>query len=384
MISSSRLAWLQLCRQKVRLVVAIAGVSFAVLLMMMQVGFMDALYRSAINLHRHLAADLVLLDPAYSTLPHPTRFPERRLQQARAIPGVAAVIPVHTDIAQWKHPVDASMHGIFVIGIDPARQPFIPGPLTRLARRIRYPDVVAFDEHSRPEYGVVPAALHANTPLTTEVNRREIEVTSLFDLGTSFGIDGNLITSDLNFRRLFPAYPKGAVSIGLVRLRPGTDAAAVRDALDAYLPNDVQVLTLQQFEDMEVQYWATKTPIGFVFTFGVIMGIVVGMIIVYQILFTDVAEHLAEYATLKAMGRTNRYLSRVVVAEATLLAVSGFVPGLAVSWWLYRLTHIATKLPMEVGLGRALVVLGLTIVMCWASGLLAIRKLRTADPAEVF
>ena len=154
--------------------------------------------------------------------------------------------------------------------------------------------------------------------------------------------------------------------------------------MTAALPKDVRVLTKQQFLDQEVAYWATKTPIGFVFTFGVIMGVVVGIIIVYQILFNDVADHLPEYATLKAMGRTHRYLAGIVVVEATILALIGFLPAVGICFWLFRLTHAATKLPMEIRLGRGLMVLGLTMLMCWVSGLIAMRKLRKVDPAEVF
>jgi putative ABC transport system permease protein len=382
-ISPARLAWLQLRHQKVRLAVAIAGVAFAVILMSMQLGFMDALFSSAVNLHGRLRGDIVLIDPRYNVVVLPTRFPMRRLQQTRAFAEVESIAPVHVGIARWKNPADATVHEMFVMGVDPARPPFAEPGFVPLDR-IRYPDVAVFDEQSRPEFGPVPAVLHAGEQVVTEVNGREIEVGGLFRFGTSFGIDATLVTSDLNYRRIFPNYPAGAASIGLVTLRPGADPMAVRDAIDAALDADVRVLTMQQYIDAELDYWATKTPIGFVFTFGVIMGVVVGMIIVYQILFTDVTDHLPEYATLKAMGRPNRFLSRVVIAEATLLACLGFVPGLLVSWWLYGITQSATQLPMILYPGRAATVLLLSMIMCWGSGLIAMRKLRTADPADVF
>jgi len=382
-ISPARLAWLQLKHQKVRLAVAIAGVAFAVILMSMQLGFMDALFSSAVNLHKRLAGDIVLIDPRYNVVVLPTRFPMRRLQQTRAFAEVESIAPVHVGIARWKNPEDATVHEMFVMGVDPARPPFLDAGFVPL-ERVRYPDVAVFDQQSRPEFGPVPATLRAGAAVVTEVNGREIEVRDVFELGTSFGIDGTLVTSDLNYRRLFPSYPAGAASIGLVTLKPGADAMKVRDAIDAALDADVRVLTMDQYIDAEVGYWATKTPIGFVFTFGVVMGVVVGMIIVYQILFTDVTDHLAEYATLKAMGRPNRFLSRVVVAEATLLACFGFIPGLVVSWWLYGVTQKATQLPMILRPGRAATVLALSLIMCWGSGLIAMRKLRTADPADVF
>ena len=135
---------------------------------------------------------------------------------------------------------------------------------------------------------------------------------------------------------------------------------------------------------MEIDHWATTTPIGYVFTFGVIMGLVVGAIIVYQILYADVQDHLKEYATLLAMGYSHRYLNGVVLQEAVVLAVMGFLPGLGIAVVLYRISADATQLPMAMSVGTAVAVFVLTLVMCVFSGLLALRKLRAVDPAEVF
>jgi len=384
MISAARLAWLQLRREKVRLTIALAGVGFAVVLVFMQLGFMDALYRSAVNVHGRLNADVVLLHPNYNILPLPTRFSRRRLYQALGFPGVASVTGVQIGIARWKHPITGGTRDIFVMGIDPAGQALKIDDIDEQASLVRYPDRVVFDEFSRPEFGPIPALFREHGEVTTEVNGRNLTVRGLFQMGTSFGVDGTVLTSDLNFRRLFPTYPEGGVGIGLVRVEPGVDPRTVRTALANGLAHDVKVLTKDEFMAAEVAYWASATPIGFVFAFGVVIGLVVGMIIVYQILFADIADHLSEYATLKAMGYTGRYLSGVVVMEASILAVAGFIPGMGVALGLYQVAHTATMLPMQIAPDRAVEVLLLTMVMCWASGLIAIRKLRTVDPADVF
>jgi putative ABC transport system permease protein len=268
-------------------------------------------------------------------------------------------------------------------------------------RLIRLPDMVLFDEASRPEYGPVAEALKSAKAVTldlqhgrvsampgktvsVEVSNRRVTIAGLFRMGTSFGVDGTLITSDLNFLRLVPDREKGLIDIGVIKLRPGVDSEAVRAVLAAYLPNDVDILTKSAFMEREKAYWATTTPIGFVFTFGAIMGMVVGLVIVYQILFADISDHLAEYATLKAMGYTNRYLFSVVFQEATILAVLGYIPGFLISLWLYHMAENATFLPLRMNLGLGLMVLGLTVGMCCASGAIALRKVRSADPADVF
>ena len=384
MISAARLAWLQLRRQRVRFAVAIAGVAFAVVLMFMQVGFRDALFRSAVKLHQYLKADLVLIHPHSNIVAFPTPFSRRRLFQALGFAGVESVTPVYSALGRWKNPVTGKTRDVFVLGIDPAAEVLDIPEVDAGREVIRYPDTVLYDELSRPEFGPVAAAFRAGEEVATEVSQRRVAVKGLFPLGVSFGIDATLVTSDTNFRRIFPYRPAGSISIGLVRLERGADPRAVRDALAAALPHDVTVLTKRDYMDREVAYWARATPIGYVFTFGVVMGLVVGGIIVYQILFADISDHLAEYATLKAMGYPNRYLAGVVLAEALLLAVVGFLPGLAACWWLYGLTQAATMLPMQVLPERALFVLGLTVVMCCLSGLVAMRKLGAAEPAEIF
>jgi putative ABC transport system permease protein len=383
-MSAARLAWLQLRRQKVRLVVAIAGVAFAVILISMQYGFRDALYRSAVGIHRRLRADLVMIHPHYNIVAFPTAIPRRRLYQALAFDGVESVTPLYTQLGRWKNPETGKTRDVFVIGVDPATVVLDMPDVDAQRDLIRYPDVVLYDALSRPEFGPVAATVRGGEELATEVSGHQVVVKGLFDLGTSFGIDATIVTSDGNFQRIFPQRSPGAISAGLVRLRPDADARAVRDAIAAALPRDVDVLTKDEYVEREVRYWSTATPIGYVFQFGVVMGLVVGGIIVYQILFADISDHLGEYATMKAMGYTNGYLARVVLMEALILAVVGYLPGIASATWLYGLTERATMLPMRISGDRALTVFWLTALMCAASGLIAMRKLRAADPAEIF
>src|SRR5262249_55384794 len=299
-------------------------------------------------------------------------------------PAVDSVSPVYTSVALWKNPYDGVTHRIFVSAIDPTAPALdLPGVAAKLDQ-LRLPDVVLFDAASRPDFGAVAEHFRAGDTIETELENRAISVVGLFELGTSFGIDGNLVTSDLNFLRLFPAHQEGLINIGVIRLKPGADPESVRTLLAETLPHDVEVLTKEGLQQREINYWAKATPIGFVFTFGAIMGFVVGMVIVYQILFADVADHLPEYATLKAVGYPDSYLFFVVFYEAVILAVLGYLPGFALSAQLYRLTERATHLPMNLNGEVGGLVLGLTVVMCTVSGMIAVRKVRSADPAEIF
>ncbi|MEN8181156.1 MAG: ABC transporter permease DevC [Myxococcota bacterium] len=378
------LAWLQLTREKLRLLVALAGVSFAVILVSMQLGFRGAVYDSAVRYHRHLHYDLVMVSPKTPFIGFPESFTRRRLYQVLGDAEVAGVTPVYIQQALWKNPWEFNSRNVLAFGFDPTSDVLsLPG-VRRHLEALKLPDVAVFDATSRPEFGPVAEAVRQSGNLVAEVNDRRITIVGLFELGTSFGIDGSLVTSDLNFQRLFPDRSPGRIDLGLIHLVPGATPGAVRERLESALERDVLVLTRPAFIEREFEYWGSSTPIGYVFGFGAIMGLIVGGVIVYQILFADVSEHLAEYATLKAMGYTNRRLSRVVLQEAVILAAIGFVPGLGVTLALYRVTAQATRLPLVMTPDRALAVFALTLAMCGVAALMALRKVRSADPAEVF
>lgn len=378
------LGWMQLKHRPMRLVVALAGIAFAVLLIMMQLGFRAALFDSAVRFHERLNYDIALFSPDSVFIVRPEDFSLRRLYQASGHPDVALAMPVYIFPASWKNPWNHERRTINAIGFDP-QHPILGTPGFETARTlIAQQDAVMFDARSRPEYGPVAAALLPGDPLTTEINDRRIDVVALFEMGPSFGIDGTVMTSEDNWLRLFPARSRDRIHLGLLRVHDGADPAAVRNALRDYLPEDVLVLTRAEFVAREKHYWNTATPIGYVFAFGAIMGFVVGAIIVYQILFADVSEHLAEYGTLRALGFSNGFVSGIVLQQAAILSVLGYLPGLLLVHFLYGAAADATRMPLQITPDRALAVFGMTLAMCAASALLAIRKVRRLDPADVF
>jgi len=378
------LGWMQLKHRRLRLVVALTGIAFAVVLILMQLGFQASLFDSAVRYHEQLHYDIVLVSTDTWFIVRPQPFSSRRLYQALGVAGVVSGAPLYMQTAIWKNPWSHTSRDIFVVGFDPADDVLDAPGVRENLERIRQRDSVIFDLDSRPEIGPVAAHLNAGERVAVEVNGRQIEVTGLFRMGPSFGIDASILTSDTNFLRIFPNQPRTQINLGLIRVQPGVDPALVRDRIRQLLPPDVIVLTKAQYIARELAYWDAATPIGYVFAFGCVIGFVVGSIIVYQILFADVSDHLPEYATLKAMGYSNRYLSGVVLQQALILSVLGYIPGLAASALLYRTAGASTHLPLQLNVGRAVGVLALTILMCAGSGLLALRKVRSLDPAEIF
>jgi len=378
------LGWLQLRHRPLRLLVALLGIGFAVLLIMMQLGFRSALFESAVRFQQRFNYDIALFSPDSVFIVRPESFSIRRLYQTLADPDVDTVAPVYIFPAVWKNPWSNQRRSLNLIGFNPDDNLLDATGFDAGRALLKREDVVLFDARSRPEFGPVAATLRDGGQVVTEVNSREVQVVGLFEMGTSFGIDGSLMTSDDNWLRLFPDRSRNSIQLGLLNLKPGADANAVRHRLRAYLPQDVLVLTKADFVNREVAYWNRATPIGYVFAFGAIMGFVVGAIIVYQILFADVSEHLGEYATLRAMGYSNGFVSGIVLQQAAILGVLGFIPGLLAAHVLYGRAAAATFLPLAVTPERAGTVFAMTLAMCAISGLLAVRKVRRLDPAEVF
>ena len=380
-----RLAWRQLRFEKARLLSAIAGVLFACVLVFMQLGFRSALFDSATALLSAMRAELFLMNPLTTASFRPEPIPRARAYQALALPEVAQSVPVYMAQASWRNPSDGSRRAIQLVGFDVEAGAMRFTGLDPLTDELKRADAVAFDQRSRPEFGPVAELLRAaGGTLRVQVANRLVDVVGLVDIGPSFGADGNLVVNETNFRRLVPERLPSNTDLVAIRLAPGADVAAAQRRLRQVLPPDVVVLTQPELVAWERRYWEEATPIGFIFAFGSVMGLIVGMVIVYQILFSDIANHLREYATLKAIGYSNWHLSRVVLGAALLLAVLGFVPGALLSAFLYDVVGSATFLPLRLDFAMGASVFAMIFTMCAIAGLLAVRKLRDANPADMF
>lgn len=380
------LAWFNLTYERRRLITALAGVCFAVLLMFMFRGFENALYDSQVQLLKLLNGDAVIVNRLKSNMFVPEQFARNRLYQAQAFEGVEAAYAFYTTTGNWKNPETKRVRPLRVLAFNPA-DPVLPLPGILANREtLRLPWTALVDEKSRPEVGPTRAGV------VTELAEQQVELVGTYSLGTDFAsANGNIVMSDQNFLRYFAnlgpeedSRTLNTVDIGLLVFAPEANADELVAQLQARLPNDVQILTKAAFVERELDYWRNNTNIGFVFSLLTSMSFVVGIILVYQILYTDVADHQAEYATLKAMGYSNQYLLKVVLQQALILGVLGFLPGYFISLVLYRMTADATGLLMQMTLGRGVNILLATVLMCLISGAIAVRKVQATDPADVF
>jgi putative ABC transport system permease protein len=376
-------------KEKMRLAVAVAGITFADMLIFIQMGFESALFDAAIQPHRNLQADLVLINPQFQTLFSVKSFSRERLYQALSYDGVKSVNSVYIGTGQWRNPETRIDRAILVWGVDPNKPGLKFPEVQKNKDDLKLLNQVMFDQASRPEYGAVGDIFKKTGNFSTELNSKTVNVKGVFSNGASFAADGNVIASDSTFLQIFPERKADQIEVGLINLQPDADIEKVKIQLRKGLNSDpknpfVEVGTPEDFAQKEKNYWANGTGIGFIFGLGVGVGFIVGIVIVYQILYADVSDHLPEYATLKAMGYTDTYLLGVLVQEALILAILGYLPAFFLSFGLYQLTFAATLLPISMKVDRAITVFILTVIMCSVSGAIAMRKLRSADPADIF
>lgn len=379
------IAWFNLTHNLKQTALSVAGIAFAVLLMFMETGFRNAMFDSQLLLINRLDADIFLISRAKSTLMFQEPFARHRLEQARAVPGIEWVEPVYIehDAALWKNAGDGSLHDIRAVGFEPERCIFIDVEICAQTARLTVLDNVLFDRQSKAFFG--PRA--AGT--ITELSARTVAVVGTFALGTDFTHDGTVIMSADTFFHVFPdkhaaERGPGRVELGVIKLLPASDPRDAATRLRQLLPPDVEVLTKQEYRDKEQAFLDSSTPIGYVFNLGTIMGFFVGAIICYQILFTDITNQLPQFATLRAIGYSDRTVALLVLQQAVGLSVISFVPGLIASRILYALIASITGLPLELSLTRGAWVLCLTTAMCVISGAIAARKAIALAPADLY
>lgn len=380
---AARLAWRQLIHDRSKLVAATLGVLFACVLVFMQLGFKDSLETSAASAPAKMKGDIFLLHKQTEAMWRPVEFNRSLLMRALGNPDVSSVHPMYISLGQFKNMDTRTKRTLMIYGFNPDADLMDIPDVTAQRDKIRMKDNVLFDRASRPEFGPVAQQIAENRT-TTEINDYKVNLAGTFLMGTSFGADGNVITSDLNFHRIFKGRSPDQVDLGFIQLKDKSKADKVVKDIKALVGDEVLVLTYAELVAYEQAYWNNTAPVGFIFGMGVIMGLVVGMVIVYQILFTDITNNLAQYATLKAMGYTQAYLMKVVFASAAFLAVLGFIPGLGVSLILYNVAERNIYIPFPMPPQKIITVFCFILVMCFGAGLLAIRKLKAANPADMF
>jgi putative ABC transport system permease protein len=376
----TRLPWRNIVHDKRRTTVSIAAVAFAISIMFMELGFLNGLYDSQTAAVGFLRADLIMVSRAWHALTSRETFPRSRLEQLREIEAIKAVSPIYIEdkFSLFRNSLTGTRNNIRVIAFDPDDNIFQDDKMNVLCRALHQPLSVLFDWRSRRFFGPVRAGTR------TELASRAVNVAGTFDLGSDYRYDGNILVSTDTLLQLFPNQSRDAVFLGLIQLKPGYSAAETLRRINDRIGSDVQVLTKDELIDREKAIWQKTTAAGYIFEMGVAVGFVIGVFIIYQILYIEISDHLPQLATLKAIGNGNGYLIWLVLAQAALLTIFAFIPAVAITAVLYALLTAITGVGTKLTVLRVGLVLLLTSCMCIAAGLFAVRRVIMLDPAELF
>ena len=373
---SWRLVWRNTTHQKWRTLLALAAIAFAVVLLFMQLALYDSCEISAVILLDMLDFDAILVSRGYASMQQPGSFPRERLFQSLAGPSVQSASPVYMGTLPWRNVENGSRHPVLFMGVNPGEPVFRHPEVRELLPLVKQTDQVLMDRRILPFYGP------ARVGLVSEAGSSAVAVAGIFSNGAGFGAGGLFITSDHTFHRL--GFSLETPTLGLIKLKPGASLDAEVAGLRGRLPDDVRVLTRGELGAQETRYWTSTKPIGIMFSSGVYVGLIVAAVILYQVLASDIARRLREFATMKAMGYSDLAINGTVMQQSLVLMLLSYTAGLICSFGLYALMAEGTGFPIVLTCRRAALVFALTLLISLFSGALALRKLRAADPADLF
>jgi putative ABC transport system permease protein len=378
------IGWLQLSHNKARLFAAVSGVAFANLLVFMQLGIMGALSGSTIAPYSIINTDIILSSQEGNTLTDSEHIARVWMLQAHSVAGVADASPLFIGNLPFTLD-DGTSVSLLAFGVNVTQADFVSPRIAPMLPKLLLENTTLLDEGTRGMPASVIDDLMAGKPYMFEASGETLTAIGTMEIGGGFLADGMMLVSDQTFLRFFPSRSSSAPDHIMVKVADGVSPETVAARLTDIFPAlSVRVQTVEAAKAADSAFMSTERPTGIIFGFGVFMGILVGLVIVYQVLSTDVADHLREYATFKAMGYGQSFFLGIVFEEAIVLAVFGFIPGLIVSMVLYAALVEVTGLPVAMETSRAVLVFLGTLAACTLSGAIATRRLASADPAELF
>ncbi|TNE54060.1 MAG: FtsX-like permease family protein [Sphingomonadales bacterium] len=377
------IGWLQLTHKRGRFMAALAGVAFANVLVFVQLGIMNSMATATLRPYDFFEADIMISAADANALAEGGNVARQWMLQSFADPDVVSGMGLFVGNAPWDRGDKDIAFTTF--GVDPGQTGFLASAIAEDLALLQVQDVAILDRLARGLSREEAAAIRPQTPLSFETQGRTLTALDTFAGGGGFGGDGYMIVSDQTFLSLFPSRSSAAPDHILLRVRSGADVTAVTGRLRSMISdNTVRIRAYAEAAQEDLRYQQTQRPTGVIFGFGVLIGVLVGLVIVYQVLSADVADHLREYATFKAMGYGSRFFFSIVVEEALILGILGFLPGLAVGSAILTIMGKVTTLPLAMTPAMAVMVFAGTVVFSVLSGAIATRRLAAADPADLF
>lgn len=371
------LAWRNILQNKRRAVTVMCGMCASLLLIFMQLGFWQGAMQAAISVFDRFDYQLVMVSSDYQYIDASGSFDRVRLAQARSVPEVEDTFELSFARGSWKELDKGIWSSLVILGVEIKplfiRDPMIAEGIQSLSRR----DAVLVDEYSNKEYGNLSLGQEA------EINTHKVSISGHFRLGMSLFVEGSCIVGEDTFQRLTRANTR-QITYGFIRIKDGHDERVALEKLTRFLPKDIMVLRRTELNRREQNYFITTKPVGIIFQTGLLVAFIVGQVILFQALWTDISTRMSELATLKAIGFNNALVYGVGVSHALFYGVLSYLFSSILAFWLYRFVHDTSRIPMDLNAFVMGCVLAATLLMCLVSCVLALRRIRDADPVDLF
>jgi len=370
-----RLAWRNLAHDRLRFIVTLVGIVFSVVLMTVQWGLLLGFADTAAAVVNHAKADFWIVSRGTSNVDQSVTIPERRRFKALAIPGVESVDKLIVHFAVWRRP-DGRSEPIIIVGFD--LNSGAGGPWNVVAGSVedlRQSDTVFIDRLYARKLGI------STLGQSVEIDGRRARVVGLTAGIRAFTQSPYVFTSFKN-ALIYTGLTQDQTHYLLVRARPSADRAKIRQRLQAALPM-TDLLSNAEFSSMTARYWLLTTGAGAALVLGAGLGVIIGAIVVAQTLYAATIERLGEFATLRAIGASNSYLNTIVLKQAWIAGVIGYVIGIGVATGVVKAAQDSTVslfLPWQLGAAVGV----MTLMMTTIASLVAIRSIKTIDPTVAF
>ena len=399
-----------------RFLVAQAGIMFAVSLVTIQLGILKGFSRSTAIVIDYARADLWVASKEMVAFELTSPLPADYIDKSMAVTGVDRAEILLVRAGRWRGP-DGKLSPARVFGFNPDGELFAGWRLsdgTLNAIKSPYTAIVAsgvqkslgLDDTRTGSIGGLPVTI-VGTAEDVQSNASSPFLFSSLDTANAYGnaeVNSSIncirqTDGDLNCTNSFKSRPLGEpktdlappkplslsdpISYVLIRAKPGQDLPQLKQRLLSALP-ETQILTQTEIAAITRNYWEMRTGVGFILGLGATVGFIVGMVVVGQILYASVADHLREFGTLKAMGASNRVIYRIILEQSLWMAILGYVPSMGICLTLGQWTQMTRGIMILIEPSTAAAVLLLTVVMCMGSAIFAVQKVTRVDPAIVF
>ena len=369
------LAFRNLFHDRLRFIATLIGIVFSIVLVTVQMGLYLGFGRMVTTMIDHAEADLWVMPRGTKCFEDPSLIDSRNRYRVLSVEGVADAVPVVIGFADWRTPNGATTP-VFVIGSDLRAGGLHPWNLVEgRIESLSIPDAVAIDRSYFDRLGISGVGARA------EIRGVAVQVAAVTDGIRSFTTTP-YVFMDVDRARKHTGISTDKATYFLVRLTPKADVEQVRDRISSNLSN-VEVLTSAEFRERSRSFWLFGTGAGAALFAGALLGVIVGTVIVAQTLYSSTKDHLNEFATLRAIGSSSRYIHKVIVCQALLSAIIGFSLAALIGGVIVHLTA-STALPIVITQSLMIGLFLLTVAMCIGSAIAAIVQVTRIDPAMVF